>query len=73
MATHTTKSGAVITANVEGDVVTISQDGAVAGKGRITTKGAIVDCDARLGAADGSETEAAYEALESALSVEAAR
>lgn len=65
--TVTTVSGAVVTAEVEGDVVTISQDGHFAGRGRLSAKGRIEDCAARLGAADGSETDATYEALESAL------
>jgi hypothetical protein len=47
--------------------VTISQDGHYAGEGRWLIGRGIVNCAARLGAADGSETEAAYEMLEDAL------
>lgn len=72
--TITTESGAEITAEVTGRDVVISQDGHEAGRGtlrRFSGLGkpwvAIDDCPARLGHTDGSETEAAYEALDAAL------
>jgi hypothetical protein len=69
-ASITTESGAVIEAEwAEGEAVIISQGGHEAGRGQWTGR-TIVDCSARLGAADGSETESAYEALDEALTAE---
>lgn len=65
--TITTQSGARITAEVDGSSIEISQDGRLAGTGTLSRKGRIEDCDARLGAQDGSETESAFEALEQAI------
>jgi hypothetical protein len=63
----TTESGAVIDAEwAEGEPVIVSQDGHEAGRGQWDGR-RIVDCAARLGAKDGSETEEAYSALETAL------
>lgn len=61
-----TESGVVVVASIEGAVVTIAQAGAQVGAGKWDGQ-RIVDCAARLGAVDGSETEAAYEALDGAL------
>lgn len=66
--TVTTKSGATVTAElIDGDRVLISQDRKWAGSGRLSAKGRIDGCDARLGAPDGSESEETYEALEEAF------
>jgi len=71
----TTPSGARITATLapisrqmsaDGWRVSISQDGRTVGQARWVA-GQITDIDARLGAADGSETDAAYRSLDSAL------
>lgn len=51
---------------VDGFRVAISQDGQRVGSAR-WLGGQITDIDARLGAADGSETEEAYRALDSAI------
>ena len=51
----------------DGFRVAISQDGHRVGSAR-WTGGQIADIDARLGAADGSETEEAYRALDAAIS-----
>jgi hypothetical protein len=64
--TVTTPAGARVTATVEGEAVTITQDGQWAGDGRWNGH-RIDDCAARLGTADGSETDSAYEALDRAL------
>lgn len=72
-AKHTTPSGASIEARLSDDgTVQISQDGVWAGVGRWVEGGSdgcgrIVECAARLGAPSGSETEDAYEALETLL------
>ena len=69
----TTASGHKITATLsdDGERISIYQGGALAGTGRVDYSCArILDCDARLGAADGSETEEAYEALEAQLPAE---
>lgn len=60
-------SGGEVVARVEGDVIIITQNDHPAGVGRMSAKGRIEDCAARLGAADGSETESVYEAIEAAL------
>lgn len=71
--TVTTKSGAKVTAeySIDGGKVTLSQDGHFAATGRVRYGMAewarIEDCDARLGAADGSETDDTYAALEAAI------
>lgn len=62
-----TASGIEITIELEGDDVTICQSGHFAGRGRFSVAGQIEDCAAVLGARDGSESEAAYQALELAL------
>lgn len=82
MATYTirTASGASITADTtwameEDGAITerglqIFQDGQYAGQGKVvrTSTGCRIEgCDARLGAADGSETDDAYIALEAAI------
>jgi hypothetical protein len=66
-----TASGERITATIEGRRVVIEQDGIYAGEGEWNGS-QIVDCAARLGAADGSETEGAYEDLDAGLRAEIA-
>ena len=68
MTTATTKtvSGAVVVASIDGGRVIIEQDGAQVGAGKWDGR-RIVDCSARLGAANGSETDATFDALDAAL------
>lgn len=63
----TTASGAVVMAEVVGTDVAISQDGQPAAVGWLGPRGRIEGCDDVLGAGDGSESEAAYGALEAAI------
>ena len=57
-----TDSGLVI-ATLDGDRVTIEQNGVLAGTGRWTGS-RVEDCDARLGHEDGSQTEIVYSLIE---------
>lgn len=64
--TITTASGATITATIHGTNVDIIQDGVSVGTG-VWSGSQIEDCTARLGAADGGETDEAYAALDAGL------
>jgi hypothetical protein len=61
-----TTSGVVVSAEMVDGRVVLSQAGQQVGAGKWDGQ-RIVDCSARLGAVDGSETEAAYDALDAAL------
>lgn len=64
-----TRDGGTVTAHLHRDgTVEISENGRAAGTGRWQTPGSTIrDCAARLGAGDGSETEALYQSLEEAI------
>lgn len=59
------------TATMTENVVAIDEDGVRVGSGRWDGR-SIVDCDARLGAPDGSESEDIYAAIDVGLRIEAA-
>lgn len=61
----TTPAGHRIEANLGSKGVSLWQDGPWAGFGRWNGRG--IECSAILGAADGSECDAAYDALDAAL------
>ena len=61
-----TTHGHTYEADLDGDRVTISMDGVLAGAGR-WRDGSILDCDAVLVRGDADATERVYDALDEAL------